>query len=179
MARSVPLSRLTSQFRRGSAFFVRHRSHFYAHITLHYHQRCGSWSYVSRWLLEKLKPAHCQISRLQSWQRWDDSCGCRNAQSESVSDSVPIGGSADRSKQPQFGIFYPSKRPGYISGVCQQYQCVIFERHCLSDSSYPAFDSANAMTTMPNKSPEPTAVGAVSSAIAVHVTSRRWLSFFR
>ena len=33
--------------------------------------------------------------------------------------------------------------------------------------------------TWPNKSPEPTAVGAVSSAIAVHVASRRWLSFFR
>jgi len=31
----------------------------------------------------------------------------------------------------------------------------------------------------PNKSPEPTAVGAVSSAVAVHATSRRWLSFFR
>ena len=32
---------------------------------------------------------------------------------------------------------------------------------------------------MPNKSPEPTAVGAVSSAIAVHAAGRRWLSFFR
>jgi hypothetical protein len=32
---------------------------------------------------------------------------------------------------------------------------------------------------MPNKSPEPTAVGACGSAIAVHVTSRRWLSFLR
>jgi hypothetical protein len=32
---------------------------------------------------------------------------------------------------------------------------------------------------MPNKSPEPTAVGAVRSAVAVHVASRRWLSFFR
>jgi hypothetical protein len=31
----------------------------------------------------------------------------------------------------------------------------------------------------PNKSPEPTAVGAGSSAIAVHVTGRRWLSFLR
>lgn len=29
------------------------------------------------------------------------------------------------------------------------------------------------------KSPEPTAVGAVRSAVAVHVTSRRWLSFLR
>ena len=31
----------------------------------------------------------------------------------------------------------------------------------------------------PNQSPEPTAVGAGSSAVAVHATSRRWLSFFR
>jgi hypothetical protein len=31
----------------------------------------------------------------------------------------------------------------------------------------------------PNKSPEPTAVGACSSAIAVHATGRRWLSFLR
>ena len=31
----------------------------------------------------------------------------------------------------------------------------------------------------PNKSPEPTAVGACSSAIAVRVASRRWLSFLR
>jgi len=30
-----------------------------------------------------------------------------------------------------------------------------------------------------NKSPEPTRIGAVSSAVAVHVASRRWLSFFR
>jgi hypothetical protein len=29
------------------------------------------------------------------------------------------------------------------------------------------------------KSPEPTAVGACSSAIAVHVAGRRWLSFLR
>jgi hypothetical protein len=34
-------------------------------------------------------------------------------------------------------------------------------------------------STWPNKSPEPTAVGAVSSAVAVHAASRRWLSFFR
>jgi len=35
------------------------------------------------------------------------------------------------------------------------------------------------MTLMPNKSPEPTAVGAFCSAVAVRVASRRWLSFFR
>ena len=31
----------------------------------------------------------------------------------------------------------------------------------------------------PNKSPEPTAVGRFSSAFAVHVAVRRWLSFLR
>jgi hypothetical protein len=31
----------------------------------------------------------------------------------------------------------------------------------------------------PNQSPEPTAVGACRSAVAVHAASRRWLSFFR
>ena len=31
----------------------------------------------------------------------------------------------------------------------------------------------------PNKTLEPTAVGAVRSAIAVHAVSRRWLSFLR
>ena len=39
--------------------------------------------------------------------------------------------------------------------------------------------SRRFFTMTPNKSPEPTAVGAVRSAIAVHVASRRWLSFFR
>src|ERR1035437_7544357 len=34
-------------------------------------------------------------------------------------------------------------------------------------------------STMPNKPPEPTAVGRFSSAFAVHVASRRWLSFLR
>ena len=34
-------------------------------------------------------------------------------------------------------------------------------------------------TKPPNQSPEQTAVGACRSAVAVHVTSRRWLSFFR
>jgi hypothetical protein len=37
----------------------------------------------------------------------------------------------------------------------------------------------NFTSLMPNKALEPTADGAVSSAIAVHAASRRWLSFFR
>jgi len=35
------------------------------------------------------------------------------------------------------------------------------------------------MKIQANQSPEPTAVGAGRSAVAVHVASRRWLSFFR
>ena len=49
----------------------------------------------------------------------------------------------------------------------------ICERHCFME-----FLSA-ATASWPNKSPEPTAVGAGRSAVAVHVASRRWLSFFR
>jgi hypothetical protein len=37
----------------------------------------------------------------------------------------------------------------------------------------------STLTAFSWKSPEPTAVGAGRSAIAVHAVSRRWLSFFR
>jgi len=37
----------------------------------------------------------------------------------------------------------------------------------------------NFTSLMPNKTLEPTADGVVRSAIAVHATSRRWLSFLR
>jgi len=43
----------------------------------------------------------------------------------------------------------------------------------------PMFTKLDHRNYRPNKSPEPTAVGAVSSAVAVHVAGRRWLSFFR
>jgi hypothetical protein len=41
------------------------------------------------------------------------------------------------------------------------------------------FVSQDMITMFSKKSPEPTAVGAFSSAVAVHATGRRWLSFFR
>src|SRR5450759_2313202 len=41
------------------------------------------------------------------------------------------------------------------------------------------FPPRQVIETWPNKSPEPTAVGAVSSDVAVNVESRRWLSFLR
>jgi hypothetical protein len=45
--------------------------------------------------------------------------------------------------------------------------------------AYLADDFMQIYVLWPNKSPEPTAVGAFRSAVAVHVASRRWLSFFR
>jgi predicted acyltransferase len=51
-------------------------------------------------------------------------------------------------------------------------------QHFLCAGSY-RFCYWLSMTTTPNKSPEPTAVGACSSAVAVPAASRRWLSFFR
>jgi hypothetical protein len=62
-------------------------------------------------------------------------------------------------------------RAGSHAGKCGSFS--ICERFDLPDSIM------DFTSLMPNKSPEPTAVGAVSSAIAVHVASRRWLSFFR
>jgi len=58
--------------------------------------------------------------------------------------------------------------------------CVGLLRH-RKQSSDVCFEAAQEvrMTMLPNQSPEPTAVGAGRSAIAVHVASRRWLSFFR
>jgi hypothetical protein len=41
------------------------------------------------------------------------------------------------------------------------------------------FSFHKLLSGWPNKSPEPTAVGACRSAIAVHVAGRRWLSFLR
>jgi len=36
-----------------------------------------------------------------------------------------------------------------------------------------------AMNDQPDESPEPTAFGACRSAVAVHVASRRWLTYLR
>ena len=49
-------------------------------------------------------------------------------------------------------------------------------RYCVQEVR---FSFHIVLSLLPNKSPEPTADGVVSSACAVHVASRRWLSFFR
>jgi hypothetical protein len=54
--------------------------------------------------------------------------------------------------------------------------CAVDSWHCIGGSFREIFQMSD---TRSNKSPEPTAVGAVSSAVAVRVASRRWLSFLR
>ena len=54
-----------------------------------------------------------------------------------------------------------------------------FEQTWDTDGKPVTYGGDVELKKQPNKSPEPTAVGAGSSAIAVHVASRRWLSFFR
>jgi hypothetical protein len=53
----------------------------------------------------------------------------------------------------------------------------IFDMENFDESSRRIGWSQNEFS--PSLSPEPTAVGAGSSAVAVRVTSRRWLSFLR
>ena len=55
----------------------------------------------------------------------------------------------------------------------------VFLAHLLAVTFTFVFHSEDFPNRWPNKSPEPTAVGAFSSAVAVHAASRRWLSFFR
>ena len=57
-----------------------------------------------------------------------------------------------------------------------------FVRRANAEPSFRRFDFMRfglKDSQWPNKSPEPTAVGACRSAVAVRVASRRWLSFFR
>jgi X-X-X-Leu-X-X-Gly heptad repeat protein len=57
------------------------------------------------------------------------------------------------------------------------------DSEALSEGSGASAEGSGAMIFVnrhtPNKSPEPTAVSAFCSAVAVHIAGRRWLSFFR
>ena len=69
----------------------------------------------------------------------------------------------------------------HVSGRAQRFEFVAFSFEFLL-SHYVCVHVVHfcmSLIAMPNKSPEPTAVGAVSSAVAVRAASRRWLSFFR
>src|ERR1035437_2448793 len=67
------------------------------------------------------------------------------------------------------------KRPSRFPLRCRAYFAI--SGVCVARPSQPHLFQMHS--TPPNKTLEATAVGAGSSAIAVHVASRRWLSFFR
>jgi hypothetical protein len=78
---------------------------------------------------------------------------------------------ANRKTRQYETLFHGTQNGDTISGH--------FEQTWNVDGKTVTYGGVVELKKQPNKSPEPTAVGAGSSAVAVHVASRRWLSFFR
>ena len=78
------------------------------------------------------------------------------------------------------GSVFMSKISAVRFGLARAWRCELTGRSFPigGRSDWPGF-IMDFTSLMPNKSPEPTGVGAGCSAIAVHVTGRRWLSFLR
>ena len=150
MALAVPLSRFTSRVGGGSAFFVRpHRD--YDNFQRHIVRDSGDWSMCSRSAASWSVRDFIHCSRL--------SCAL----------GLGIGLSSLLSFRWHSPIHHAPAR-----GTVADDHLVI------GDGVGSDFiDMRISMNLWPNKSPEPTAVGAVSSAVAVQAASRRWLSFFR
>jgi len=71
------------------------------------------------------------------------------------------------------GSAYAVRHPTEKTGGWSRAMMLVFFPLWYLDARY-----IHSESRMLPKSPEPTAVGACSSAVAVHVASRRWLSFF-
>ena len=166
MVIAVPLSRFTSLVGGGSAFFVR-RHCVYA-LSSHACESDGGTIFILGAIVE-LVPVATFPRRHGFGRAW-----------------------SYRSVLPRhcfvgithFGSFSLAFAKAVVVGQDSSLACRLFCRHIV-DQSYSSFCFTDdriilsAMTMPPNKSPEPTAVGHRSSAGAVHVVSRRWLSFFR
>ena len=136
-----------------------------------------------RWMLEHGKPeARAFLPQLERAQVTDWHCPCGCASINFAVEGFPepsgglhpiadfiFGGDEDMS-----GIFIFEKS-GVLAGL-EVYGLAgdAPKTLPLSDSLRP-FENATPCA----KSPEPTTVGACRSAIAVHIASQRWLSFFR
>ena len=171
MARSVPLSRFTSQFGGGSAFFVRQHSR---------HEN-----------IRDIVFAFCTYSLLSGCRHFEQAgcySGCRSRSRSSR--FSPCGLQEAEGRVCDSLRWRPSRVVDFIRATSsiESHKCdgdeLDYEPamcRCRSeDIGHDICQNTRARLTMlPNKSPEPTAVGACSSAIAVHAASRRWLSFFR
>ena len=160
MALAVPLSRFTSQVGGGSAFFVRPNTRDELRGK-NMGFRLGSiycWHASSNRLLVHL--AFCGTDR------WPSCIALVPGHSFSgvvFYMQMAMAASAIASSSYAIGSF---SWAGDWNILFRHYD----SRHC-------QYRTMRAL--WPNKSPEPTAVGAGRSAIAVHATSRRWLSFLR
>ena len=157
MALAVPLSRFTSRVGGGSAFFVRPRSH----ATLIYRPTIQQKRLAAIVLIDSradylVCPVISVVTNLIERRRRESTIRSWSRLYYVCVIGFPFCLFQDRRAAGR-GFLVPLF--GFIVGA-------VFSELLVFDDS-------------PNKSPEPTAVGAVSSAIAVHVVSRRWLSFFR
>ena len=114
------------------------------------------------------------LHRVASIERFTADVGARAAEIQSTDTAARATGYEIESPKPIQSV---DKRTEIVA------DCIHHSSHC----DYPHRHRQWRVATLccmiknqpPNKSPEPTAVGACSSAIAVHAASRRWLSFFR
>ena len=163
MARSVPLSRFTSRVGGGSAFFVRPLDHFTfmdknkAAALIRQHRRHWMSSASDYSIARRAEHVYTNVVVMMlSLMVWlftlDSSLLFRWVMVVLILCFVGFG----------------CKRVRQFREIRREFE-----------ETWPQNLSDLDSRQRPNKSPEPTAVGACSSAVAVHVASRRWLSFFR
>jgi hypothetical protein len=192
---AVPLSRFTSRVGGGSAFFVRHHG-TRAYGTLTAKNSCyrANYSYCLRdsqyvrrirgFSLRKDKPSfeHGPIRHDYSLWRASSILVLDGGSVYNCIVYVLLGRKRQMARFLEQEVVMPNKSPepgcrrmaealrrcSQVAKVSQRLECNILRIQMM-----------NNYQGGPNQSPEPTAVGAVRSAVAVHVASRRWLSFFR
>ena len=162
MALAVPLSRFTSRVGGGSAFFVRRHcvcqdfsDDFFFRISGHHR----------RLMLSICHRSQTSVSSRRFIQRRRAAEPSSPLMTPEIIGFIPSGGTRviGRQDMEHFGMDTTPE----------------VTRIALSERESLRMRRLKIYTMTPNKSPEPTAVGAFSSAFAVHVASRRWLSFLR
>ena len=134
----------------------------YAHVTKSIHQR--SWAGCYYFGVRRIMVCFA------FWVR------CRRHPKLDLGSSIDFVHISHHRLHAHVDAFLSEIRQDTLSVVLGGY-CVCCQLHSLCRLAI--YSLQICMSYRPNKSPEPTAVGACSSAVAVHVASRRWLSFFR
>src|SRR5665647_522079 len=171
LALSVPLSRFTSRVGGGSAFYV--RQHFNPHQMLcvvsitKINRQSAFVSHAAKVCVKNALLTLVRVWRVVATAKR----ACVQSSKRLVSMTKTWNSTANnqsrlRSNLWRIKLLLSSSRKTKQSGGKQ---CRIMKTGSNLENHQ----------MLPNKSPEPTAVGRFSSAFAVHVASRRWLSFLR